>query len=440
MITERTEGMNRKQILSGATALALLCSAWGCGQNGSEQTHAQVQQTTGASGTAPTDASAGTAPAVTTTPPAAAATDAPASTAPAVSSTAAPAIQTYHYVVSKINGRPKGDSTTTQPSTTEPEPIDWRQALNEEIKTFGGVTSLKKLGIITYQGTAYGFKKRTISEDTYEYIFFSVDQNNQGKILKRWTDIRPYDSLFAIYSMYFCNGRFYLYDQLSYKKYVGTEHLLEIYDPSGDHLQTYTLPEFYSWYSKPAENAMLFSDDFITVCGNGCILTHEYKTRDAYDRMHYFYLIDPYTGEKTALPPPKDGAFGFFYYNEPIQPLLVDGVYQNKLYVTCVDEYKQKKGYWYDLDAGEWHALNVELNNSASASISNNYAIGRYLITRGRIYDMETDQFLPDVPEGEIPSDPNSLLDPSRTLTVNDTGVYVSTGSNSDKTPVLLWD
>ena len=53
---------------------------------------------------------------------------------------------------------------------------------------------------------------------------------------------------------------------------------------------------------------------------------------------------------------------------------------------------------------------------------------------------METDQFLPDVPEGEIPSDPNSLLDPSRTLTVNDTGVYVSTGSNSDKTPVLLWD
>ena len=137
--------MNRKQILSGATALALLCSAWGCGQNRSEQTHAEVQQTTGASGTAPTDASAGTAPAVTTTPPAAAATDAPASTAPAVSSTAAPAIQTYHYVVSKINGRPKGDSTTTQPSTTEPEPIDWRQALNEEIKTFGGVTSLKKL-------------------------------------------------------------------------------------------------------------------------------------------------------------------------------------------------------------------------------------------------------------------------------------------------------
>lgn len=422
--------MNTRKLLSGAAALALLCSVGGCGQNESEQTHAQVQQNSGTSDISATDAPAATAPAVTTNP-------------PAVSSTAAPADQTHSFVVTNPPAstcEPQGNPRMEQ-AQTKPDPFaNWQEALEAEIETWGGVTSFKKLGIITYQGTAYGFQKRAISEDTYEYIFFSVDQNNQGKILKRWTDIRPHDSLYANYSMYFCNGRFYLYDQFSYKKYVGTVHLLEIHDPSGDHLQTYTLPEYYSWYSKPTENAMLFSDDFITVCGNGCILTHEYKTRDAYDRMHYFYLIDPYTGEKTALPPPKDGAFGFFYYNEPIQPLLVDGVYQNKLYVTCVDEYKQKKGYWYDLGAGKWHALDVDLNNSASASISKNYAIGRYLITRGRIYDMETDQFLPDVPEGAIPSDPNSLLDPDRTLTVNNTGVYVSTGSNSDKTPVLLWD
>lgn len=240
--------------------------------------------------------------------------------------------------------------------------------------------------------------------------------------------------------MYACNGRFYLYSKVHVEKYGDAVHAIDLYDTSGTLIQTCTLPQFSSWHDQVPDDGGGLPSDFITVCGNGCILTHEYKTRDAYDRMHYFYLIDPYTGEKTALPPPKDGAFGFFYYNEPIQPLLVDGVYQNKLYVTCIDDYEQKTGYWYDLNAGVWHALDVDLNNSASASISKNYAIGRYLITRGRIYDMETDQFLPDVPEGAAPLDPNKLLDPNRTLTVNDTGVYVSTGSNSDKTPVLLWD
>jgi|GEM_PF-1855650 len=427
--------MNTRKLLSGAAALALLCSAGSCGQNESEQTHAEVQQNSGTSDISTTDAPVSTEPAGTT------GTSSVDTTA--VSTTSVPGTQPQFCVTTNppVSTCEPQDNPHTGQAQTKPDPsANWQEALAAEIETWGGVTSLKKLGIITYQGTAYGFRKRAISEDTYEYIFFSVDQNNQGKILKRWTDIRPHDSLYAYYSMYFCNGRFYLYDQFSYKKYVGTVHLLEIHDPAGDHLQTYTLPEYYSWYSKPAENAMLFSDDFITVCGNGCILTHEYKTRDAYDRMHYFYLIDPYTGEKTALPPPKDGAFGFFYYNEPIQPLLVDGVYQNKLYVTCIDDYEQKTGYWYDLNAGVWHALDVDLNNSASASISKNYAIGRYLITRGRIYDMETDQFLPDVPEGAAPLDPNKLLDPNRTLTVNDTGVYVSTGSNSDKTPVLLWD
>ncbi len=427
--------MNTRKLLSGAAALALLCSIGGCGQNESEQTHAKVQQNSGTSDISATDAPVSTEPvgtaytaSVTTT---------------AVSTTSVPGTQPQFCVTANppvSTCEPQGNSHTEQAQTNPDPSANWQEALAAEIETWGGVTSLKKLGIITYQGTAYGFQKRAISEDTYEYIFFSVDQNNQGKILKRWTDIRPHDSLHAYYSMYFCNGRFYLHKRLRFKKIQGDECQLEIYDASGTRLQAYTMPQFYGWFHEPAENALLFSDDLITVCSSGCILTHEYKTRDAYDRMHYFYLIDPYTGEKTALPPPKDGAFGFFQCGQPVQPLLVDGVYQNKLYVTCVDAYEQKTGYWYDLNAGEWHALDVELSNSANASISKNYAIGRFLFTKGRIYDMETDQFLPDVPEGAIPSDPNSLLDPDRTLTVNDTGVYVSTGSNSDKTPVLLWD
>lgn len=426
--------MNTRKLLSGAAALALLCSVGGCGQNESEQTHAEVQQNSGTSDISATDAPVSTEPvgtaytaSVTTT---------------AVSTTSVPGTQPQFCVTTNPPAstcEPQGNSHTEQVQTNPDPSSNWQEALAAEIETWGGVTSLKKLGIITYQGTAYGFRKRAISEDTYEYIFFSVNQNNQGKILKRWTDIRPHDSLYANYSMYFCNGKFYLHKRLRFKKYQGDECQLEIYDASGTRLQAYTMPQFYGWFHEPAENALLFSDDLITVCGSGCILTHEYKTRDAYDRMHYFYLIDPYTGEKTALPPPKDGAFGFFQCGQPVQPLLVDGVYQNKLYVTCVDAYEQKTGYWYDLDSGKWHALDVDLNNSANASISKNYAIGRYLITRGRIYDMETDQFLPDVPEGAIPSDPNSLLDPDRTLTVNDTGVYLQQDDGSN-TAILEWD
>lgn len=439
--------MNTRKLLSGAAALALLCSAGGCGQNEPEQSHAEVQQNSGTSDISATDAPVSTEPAGTAYTASVTTTDAPASATAAVSttpvtSTAAPADQTHSFVVASPPAstcEPQGNPRMEQ-AQTKPDPsANWQEALEAEIETWGGVTSLKSLGIITYQGTTYGFEQRAVSETTYEYIFFSVDPDDRGKILKRWTDIRPHDSLYANYSMYFCNGKFYLHKRLRFKKYQGDECQLEIYDASGTRLQAYTMPQFYGWFHEPAENALLFSDDLITVCGNGSILTHEFKTRDAYDRMHYFYLIDPYTGEKTALPPPKDGAFGFFQCGQPVQPLLVDGVYQNKLYVTCVDEYEQKTGYWYDLNAGKWHALHVDLNNSASASISKNYAIGRYLITRGRIYDMETDQFLPDVPEGAIPSDPNSLLDPDRTLTVNDTGVYLRQDDGSD-TAILEWD
>ena len=178
------------------------------------------------------------------------------------------------------------------------------------------------------------------------------------------------------------------------------------------------------------------SSDFITVCGNGSILIRQYKTTDGYDRLHFYYLLDPETGKQTALPPPKDGAFGFFQYNQPVRPLLVDGVYQNKLYVTCTDDYKQKTGYWYDLNAGVWHALDVELSNYANYA---NYAIGRFLFTKGRVYDMKTDQFLSGLPEGAAPLDPNKLLDPNRTLTVNDTGVYLQQDDGSN-TAILEWD
>ncbi|WP_281528127.1 hypothetical protein [Ruminococcus champanellensis] len=426
--------MNTRKLLSGAAALALLCSAGSCGQNESEQTHAQVQQNSGTSDISATDAPVNTEPvgtaytaSVTTT---------------AVSTTSVPGTQPQFCVTTNppvSTCEPQGNPRMEQ-AQTKPDPsANWQEALEAEIETWGGETFRTGLGSTTFRGTTYGFEQRAVSETTYEYIFFSVDQNNQGKILKRWTDIRPHDSLYANYSMYFCNGKFYLHKRLRFKKYQGDECQLEIYDASGTRLQAYTMPQFYGWFHEPAENALLFSDDLITVCGSGCILTHEYKTRDAYDRMHYFYLIDPYTGEKTALPPPKDGAFGFFQCGQPVQPLLVDGVYQNKLYVTCVDAYEQKTGYWYDLNAGEWHALDVELSNSANASISKNYAIGRFLFTKGRIYDMETDQFLPDVPEGAIPSDPNSLLDPDRTLTVNDTGVYLQQDDGTN-TAILEWD
>ena len=41
--------MNTRKLLSGAAALALLCSVGDCGQNESEQTHAEVQQNSGTS-------------------------------------------------------------------------------------------------------------------------------------------------------------------------------------------------------------------------------------------------------------------------------------------------------------------------------------------------------------------------------------------------------
>ena len=58
--------MNTRNLLSGAAALALLCSAGGCGQNESEQTHAEVQQNSGASDISATDAPVSTEPAGTT--------------------------------------------------------------------------------------------------------------------------------------------------------------------------------------------------------------------------------------------------------------------------------------------------------------------------------------------------------------------------------------
>lgn len=114
-------------------------------------------------------------------------------------------------------------------------------------------------------------------------------------------------------------------------------------------------------------------------------------------------------------------------------------MYQNKLYVTCTDDYKQKTGYWYDLNAGVWHALDVDLNDSANYAYSANYAIGRFLFTKGRVYDMKTDQLLSGLPESAAPLDPNKLLDPNRTLTVNDTGVYLRQDDGTD-TAILEWD
>lgn len=58
--------MNTRKLLSGAAALALLCSAGGCGQNESEQTHAEVQQNSGTSDISATDAPVSTEPAGTT--------------------------------------------------------------------------------------------------------------------------------------------------------------------------------------------------------------------------------------------------------------------------------------------------------------------------------------------------------------------------------------
>lgn len=449
--------MKARRILSGAAALAVLASACSCEQDADSQSGSDMHQSSCTSGidsavttsaytemhqssytssidsavttSAHTEMTKNTQPAVTTGVP----QDASCSTRyPDAGST------------SILDREQESQQTIAvmEPDNAGAEdpvsPLDWRQALNAEYQTYGGVTSLKSLGMTTYRGTAYGFQKRAISEDTYEYIYFSVDPDNQGKILDRWTDIRPQGAIYAFYKMYFCNGRFYLHAKHRYQDYASAEHVLEIYDTSGTCLKTYTLPQFWSSYSVPSENVTLLSDDFITVCGNGSILTREYKTHNAYDREYSYYLIDPYSGSKTLLPPPKDGAYGPFPYNQPLQPLRVTGVYQNKLYIICTNEYDEKDEFWFDLDAMEWHALpgGIQLDSPS------NYSIGRYLFTQGQIYDMETDQFLPDVPEGATADDPNELLDPARSFTVNDTGVYVHMDNDIDPsgTPVLLWD
>ena len=426
--------MNTRKLLSGAAALALLCSAGGCGQNESEQTHAEVQQNSGTSDISATDASVSTEPVGT-------AYTASVTTA-AVSTTSVPGTQPQFCVTTNppvSTCEPQGNSHTEQAQTNPDPSANWQEALAAEIETWGGETFCTGLGSTTFRGTTYGVEKRAVSETTYEYMFFSVDPDNRGSILNRWTASRPKDSLYWFYSMYACNGRFYLYSKVHVEKYGDAVHAIDLYDTSGTLIQSCTLPQFSSWHDQVPDDGGGLPSDFITVCGNGSILIRQYKTTDAYDRLHFYYLLDLETGKKTALPPPYEGAFGFFQYNNPIYPLEVDGVYQNKLYVTCIDDYEQKTGYWYDLNAGVWHALDVDLNDSANYAYSVNYAIGRFLFTKGRVYDMKTDQLLSGLPEGAAPLDPNKLLDPNRTLTVNDTGVYLQQDDGSN-TAILEWD
>lgn len=434
--------MNTRKLLSGAAALALLCSAGGCGQNESEQTHAEVQQNSGTSDISTTDAPVSTEPAGTTGTSSVAATDAPASATTAVSTTPVPGTQPQFYVTtnSPVSTCEPQDNSHTEQAQTNPDPsANWQEALAAEIETWGGETFCNRLGTTTFRGTTYGFKKRAVSENTYEYIFFSLDPDNRGSILQRWTAIRP-----DITTMYACNGRFYLKSNVPGKRYESwvetVARVIDLYDTSGTLIQTCTLPTYWPFYENAPDDGGGLSSDFITVCGNGSILIRQYKTRDAYDRLHFYYLLDPETGEKTALPPPYEGAFGFFQCGNPVYPLEVDGVYQNKLYVTCTDDCKQKTGYWYDLNAGVWHALDVDLNDSdVNPNDSDNYAIGRFLFTKGRVYDMKTDKFLSGLPKDAAPLDPNKLLDPNRTLTVNDTGVYLRQDDGSN-TAILKWD
>ena len=422
--------MNTRKLLSGAAALALLCSIGGCGQNESEQTHAEVQQNSGTSDISATDAPVSTEPVGT------------AYTA-SVTTTSVPGTQPQFCVTTNppvSTCEPQGNSHTKQAQTNPDPSANWQGALAAEIETWGGETFCTGLGSTTFRGTTYGFTKRAVSETTYEYIFFSVDPDNRGSILNRWTASRPKDSLYWFYSMYACNGRFYLYSKVHVEKYGDAVHAIDLYDTSGTLIQSCTLPQFSSWHDQVPGDGGELSSDFITVCGNGSILIRQYKTTDAYDRMHFYYLLDPETGKQTALPPPYEGAFGFFQCGNPVYPLEVDGVYQNKLYVTCTDDCKQKTGYWYDLNAGVWHALDVDLNDSdVNPSDSDNYAIGRFLFTKGRVYDMKTDQLLSGLPESAAPLDPNKLLDPNRTLTVNDTGVYLRQDDGSN-TAILEWD
>lgn len=104
--------------------------------------------------------------------------------------------------------------------------------------------------------------------------------------------------------MYACNGRFYLYSKVRKNQYGYVVHAIDLYDTSGTLIQACTLPQFSPWHDQVLDDGGGLPSDFITVCGNGSILIRQYQTRDAYDRMHFYYLLDPETGEKTALPPP----------------------------------------------------------------------------------------------------------------------------------------
>ena len=291
--------MNTRKLLSGAAALALLCSIVGCGQNESEQTHAEVQQNSGTSDISTTDAPVSTEPAGTT------GTSSVATTA--VSTTSVPGTQPQFYVTTNppVSTCEPQDNPHTEQAQTKPDPsANWQEALAAEIETWGGETFRTGLGTTTFRGTTYGFKQRAVSETTYEFIFFSVDPDNRGSILQRWTASRPKNGLYWRYSMYACNGRFYLYSKVRKNQYGYVVHAIDLYDTSGTLIQACTLPQFSPWHDQVPDDGGGLPSDFITVCGNGSILIRQYQTTDAYDRMHFYYLLDPETGEKNRSAAP----------------------------------------------------------------------------------------------------------------------------------------
>ena len=140
--------MNTRKLLSGAAALALLCSAGGCGQNESEQTHAEVQQNSGTSDISTTDAPVSTESAGTT------GTSSVATTA--VSTTSVPGTQPQFCVTTNppvSTCEPQGNPHTGQ-AQTKPDPsANWQEALEAEIETWGGETFRTGLGTTTFRGT-----------------------------------------------------------------------------------------------------------------------------------------------------------------------------------------------------------------------------------------------------------------------------------------------
>lgn len=237
--------MNTRKLLSGAAALALLCSVGGCGQNESEQTHAEVQQNSGASDISTTDAPVSTEPAGTT------GTSSVATTA--VSTTSVPGTQPQFCMTTNppVSTCEPQDNSHTEQAQTKPDPsANWQEALAAEIETWGGETFRTGLGTTTFRGTTYGFKQRAISETTYEFIFFSVDPDNRGSILQRWTASRPKNGLYWRYSMYACKGKFYLYSKVHVEKYGDAVHAIDLYDTSGTLIQSCTLPQFSSWHDQ----------------------------------------------------------------------------------------------------------------------------------------------------------------------------------------------